>query len=66
MSRDHLLELRWKRKMYGHWKQGLVTWEDYKDVISRCRDINHGQSSIKVDAGQGLWETIKRAFLKIH
>lgn len=31
LSRDLLLELRQKMKVYGLWKQGQVTWEDYMD-----------------------------------
>ena len=38
MSRDLLLELGWKRKVYGHWKQGQVTGEDYRDAVHHCRE----------------------------
>lgn len=38
LSRDLILELRWKRKVYEHWKQGQVTWEDYRDAIQHCRE----------------------------
>ena len=38
LSRDLLLELRQKRKVYGHWKQGQVPWEDYRDAVRHCRE----------------------------
>jgi len=40
-SRDLLLELRQKNKVYGHWKQGQVTLEDYRDVDRHCREKIH-------------------------
>lgn len=36
MSWDLLLELRWKKKVYGHWKQGLQ--EDCRDAVCNCRE----------------------------
>ncbi|KAK4828074.1 hypothetical protein QYF61_023134 [Mycteria americana] len=41
LSRDLLLELRQKRKVYGHQKQGQVTWEDYRDAVRHCREKIH-------------------------
>ena len=38
LNRDLLLELRRKRKVYGHWKQGQVTREDYRDAVHHCRE----------------------------
>lgn len=38
MNRDFLLEFRRKREVYGPWKQGQVSWEDYRDTIHHCRE----------------------------
>lgn len=39
-----------RKKVYGHWEQGQVTQEDYRDAISPCREKVHmekGQLQIK-------------------
>ncbi|GAB0207774.1 hypothetical protein GRJ2_003243100 [Grus japonensis] len=33
-----LLELKRKRKVYGHWKQGQATREDYRDAVGHCSE----------------------------
>lgn len=38
LSRDLLQELRWKKKVHGCWKQGQVTWKDYRDAALLCRE----------------------------
>jgi len=38
MSKKLLVELRQKRKVYGMWKEGQATWEDYRNVVKACRD----------------------------
>ena len=38
LSRDLLLELRQKRKVYGLWKQGQAAQEDYRDAVCHCRE----------------------------
>ncbi|KAK4815532.1 hypothetical protein QYF61_003224 [Mycteria americana] len=38
LNRDLLLEIKWKRKVYGRWKQGQVTQEDYRDAVRHCRE----------------------------
>jgi len=37
LSRD-LLQLRQKRKVFGHWKQRQATWEDYRDTVCHCKE----------------------------
>ena len=32
------LKLREKREMYRKWKQGSVSWEEYRAVVPVCRD----------------------------
>jgi len=38
MIKDLLVEPRWKIKIHGMWKEGQVTWEEYRNVIRACRD----------------------------
>lgn len=39
MSRKLLANLKWMKNLYGMWKKGLATWEDYKNIIRICRDV---------------------------
>jgi len=43
MSKELLAELRWKRKVYGMWKEGQATWQEYRSVVKAWRDAmrNH-------------------------
>jgi len=38
MSKELLVELRWKRRVYGMWREGQATWEEYRNVVKACRD----------------------------
>ena len=38
LNRDLWLELRNKRKLYGLWKRGQATYEDYRYVVKLCRE----------------------------
>jgi len=33
-----LVDLRWKRKVHGMWKEGQATWEEYRNMVIACRD----------------------------
>ena len=33
MSKEILVELRQNRKVYGMWKEGQATWEEYRNVV---------------------------------
>ena len=37
ICKELLAELRWKTKVYGMWKEGQGTWEEYKNVFRACR-----------------------------
>lgn len=30
-----------EKKVYGCWKQGQATWEDYRDAAHHCSEIIH-------------------------
>ena len=38
LNRDLLVKLKGKRELYRQWKQGQVSWEEYKDAARLCRD----------------------------
>ena len=38
LNKQLLAEIRWKRKIYGMWKEGQATWEEYRNVVRACRD----------------------------
>ena len=38
LNRDLWLELKSKRKVYGLWKSGQATYDDYRYVVKLCRE----------------------------
>jgi len=38
MSKELLTELRQKRKVYGTWKEGHITLEEYSNVVRACME----------------------------
>jgi len=38
LSGDLLVKLKTKRELHREWKQGQVSWEEYKDAARLCRD----------------------------
>ena len=38
MNKELLSKLRWNRKVYGMWKEGQATWEEYRNVVRACRE----------------------------
>ncbi|KFQ70162.1 hypothetical protein N335_13707, partial [Phaethon lepturus] len=38
LSRDLLVKLKGKKEMHRPWKQGQVSWEEYRDTVRLCRD----------------------------
>ena len=38
LCKDLQLKLREKREMYRKWKQGCVSWKEYRAVVRVCRD----------------------------
>ena len=38
LCKDLQLKLREKSEMYRKWKQGCVSWEEYRAVVHVCRD----------------------------
>ncbi|KAK4810960.1 hypothetical protein QYF61_014432 [Mycteria americana] len=64
LSRDLLLELGWKRKVYGHWKQGQATREDYRDAVRHCREkIRAAKARLEFKLASTVKDN-KKGFLK--
>lgn len=38
LNRELLCKLKWKRRVYRSWKEGLATWGEYKAVARGCRE----------------------------
>ncbi|GAB0179750.1 mitochondrial enolase superfamily member 1 [Grus japonensis] len=38
MSKELLEKLKRKEEVYSLWKNGLATWEEYKNIVRACRD----------------------------
>ncbi|KFR11850.1 hypothetical protein N306_05276, partial [Opisthocomus hoazin] len=38
LSPDLLVKLKGKRELHKQWKQGLASWEEYRDTAHLCRD----------------------------
>jgi len=38
LSQDLLIKLKGKRELHRQWKQGQVSWEEYRDAARLCRD----------------------------
>ncbi|KFW06482.1 hypothetical protein N327_08664, partial [Fulmarus glacialis] len=38
LSQDLLVKLKGKKEVHRQWKQGQVSWEEYRDAAQLCRD----------------------------
>ena len=38
LSQDRLVKIKGRKKMHRQWKQGQVSWEEYRDSARLCRD----------------------------
>ncbi|KAK4829240.1 hypothetical protein QYF61_002505 [Mycteria americana] len=38
LSKDLLVKLKGKKEMHRQWKQGQISWEEYRDLARLCRD----------------------------
>ncbi|KAK4825160.1 hypothetical protein QYF61_024549 [Mycteria americana] len=50
LSRDMLVKLKSKRELHRQWKQGQVTWEEYRDAARLCRDgVRKAKAQLKLN-----------------
>jgi len=39
MSKELLAKFKYKRKVYGMWRERQVTWEKYRNIVRECREV---------------------------
>ncbi|KFW04519.1 hypothetical protein N327_07886, partial [Fulmarus glacialis] len=50
LSRDLLVKLKGKKEMHRQWKQGQVSWEEYRDAARLCRDgVRKAKARLKLN-----------------
>jgi len=64
MSNELLVELRWERKVYGMWKEGQATWEEYRNVVKACRDATRkAKAHLELNLARDVKDN-KKSFFK--
>jgi len=57
LSRDPHVKLKGKKEMHRQWKQGQVSWEEYRDAAWLCRDgVRNYLKSWQSGEVPGDWE----------
>ena len=60
MNRDLLLKPRKKRKVYGLWKSGQATYDDYKYIVKLCRKkIRKAKAQLELNLATKVRESSK-------
>jgi len=60
LNRDLSLELKNKRKVYGLWKNGQATYEDYRYVVKLCKErIRKAKAKLGLNSATKVKESIK-------
>ncbi|KFP87215.1 hypothetical protein N311_12073, partial [Apaloderma vittatum] len=50
LTKDLLGRLRWKRRVYKFWKEGLATWVEYRTAVRECREaIRKAKASLELN-----------------
>ncbi|GAB0207710.1 hypothetical protein GRJ2_003236700 [Grus japonensis] len=63
LNRELWLELRKKRRVYGLWKKGQATQEDYKDIVRLCREkIRRAKAQLELNLATAVKDN-KKMFL---
>ncbi|NXT06727.1 RTJK polymerase, partial [Prunella fulvescens] len=63
LNRELLDKLRWKRKVYRSWKEGLATWEEYKAIVRGCRQATRkAKASLELNLARGVKDNRKGFF----
>jgi len=56
VSKEVLAKPKWKKNIYGTWKEGENTWEEYRNIVRVCRDA---MRKAKVHLGINLARDVK-------
>ncbi|XP_071671878.1 synaptonemal complex protein 2 isoform X2 [Patagioenas fasciata] len=63
LNRELLGKLKWKRRVYRSWKEGLATWEEYKAVVRGCREATRkAKASLELNLVRGVRDNRKSFF----
>ena len=50
MNKECLVKLKHKNGVYRRWKQGQVTWEEYRDTVEVCSDtVRKAKAHLELD-----------------
>jgi len=64
MSKEVLAELKRKRKVYGMWKEGQATWEEYRNIVRACREaMRKAKAHLELDLARHVKDN-KKGFFK--
>ncbi|NXF84353.1 RTJK polymerase, partial [Sclerurus mexicanus] len=63
LNSELLGKLKWKRRVYKSWKEGLTTWEEYKAVVRGCREATRkAKASLELHLARGVKDNRKSFF----
>lgn len=66
LNRELLGKLKWTRRVYRFWKEGLATWEEYKAVVRECKEATRkAKGSLELNHERGIWDNRKGFFKHI-
>ncbi|KAK4810544.1 hypothetical protein QYF61_004507 [Mycteria americana] len=64
MNKELLAKLKHKKEAYRGWKQGQVTWEQYRDIVRAPRDeVRKAKAQMELNLARDLKEN-KKGFFK--
>ena len=64
MSNELLAKLKWKRKVYGMWKEGQTTWEEYRNIVRVCRQaVRKAEAHLELNLARDVKDN-KKGFFK--
>ena len=64
MSNELLAKLKWKRKVYGMWKEGQTTWEEHRNVVRACREaMRKAKAHLELNLARDVKDN-KKGFFK--
>ena len=64
MSKEFLVEVRQKIKVYGMWKEGQATWEEYRNVVRTCREaMRKAKAHLELNLARDVKDN-KKGFFK--
>ncbi|MFV1168848.1 hypothetical protein QMK97_29500, partial [Klebsiella pneumoniae] len=60
LGKDLLVKLREKYRLYQLWKQGRVTWEEYRDAVRTCRRrIRKAKAQVELNLARDVKNNMK-------